>query len=484
MMHLTDLWGKSILILGYGVEGVGTFQFLRELFHDHRIGIADKRRISELDEEAAKLLTAPSRIKLSYNFGPDYLSSSGYYDVIFKSPGIRSDLPELRAARARGAAITSHTELFLRCSRSKTIGVTGTKGKGTTAKLIHTILDQAGYSVRLVGNIGRPPLPLLKGASSETLFVFEISSQQLEGTSVSPHVAVCLKVVPDHLDFHNGFSNYLEAKSQVTLHQSDADYFVYDADNDLLAGMANSTRAIQLCASRTRYDNSACYVENGNIFVSEKPDHEFSPIISVEEALKNLPGLFNLSNILPAIAVAKSYGVDNQDVVAGLRAFESLPNRFENVGTFRGIIFYNASISTVPEVTIEHIKALGEKVQTILLGGFDRGIEFSKLGDAIRNSKIENVILFPATGKRIWHEVEAAFSRRPGRELPARFVIQASNGEEAMNEAVTYAFEHTNAGRICLHSPASPSFGLFRDFHQRGRLFKENVLALSGSIDQ
>jgi UDP-N-acetylmuramoylalanine--D-glutamate ligase len=205
-------------------------------------------------------------------------------------------------------------------------------------------------------------------------------------------------------------------------------------------------------------------------------------VVDVGELSEVLPGEFNLHNALPAVAVARLFGVDKVSIGAGIRNFKPEEHRFDRVGTFRGITFYNASIATVPEVTIEHLKALGPDVQTMLLGGFDRGMDFGLLARHILESEVRTVILFPETGRRIW---EAITSQAASTDLPrACFIDKTAGAERAMREAITLAYLHTVPGKICLHSPASPSFGAFRNYKERGELFKRFVAELSESAPQ
>ena len=200
--------------------------------------------------------------------------------------------------------------------------------------------------------------------------------------------------------------------------------------------------------------------------------------VGLDEVSSVLPGSFNLYNVVPAVGVAKLLGLSNGQIIEGIRGFKPEEHRFERVGRFQGITFYNASIASVPEVTIEHLKSLGDDVETMLLGGFDRGMDFGTLAERIVHSKVRTVILFPETGRRIWEAI-SAWAAGSSSELPQHFFIDGGAGaESAMKEAVRIAYLHTGAGRICLHSPASPSFGVFKNYKERGQLFKRFVREL------
>jgi UDP-N-acetylmuramoylalanine--D-glutamate ligase len=470
MMNL--LRERSVLILGLGVEGISTFKFLRELFPGKTIGIADKKSLEQLDLEAQALICSDPNVRL--HLGSDYLSCLDSYDVIIKSPGISMlTNPPLQLAEEAGKTITSHTALFFASCPGTIIGITGTKGKGTTSKLIYQILKVAGLDAHLVGNIGNPPLPLLKRATASSFFVYELSAQQLEQLQRSPHIAVLLNIVADHLDHFITFENYLRAKQNIACHQSERDYLIYNAAFEAPRRIASQARSQLIPYSIQEPTDRGCFLE-GEQIIWRSASGSSEPIISVAEVLSSLPGRFNLHNVLPAISVGKLLQIDTASIVAAIRSFEPLEHRFEVVGTYGGITFYNASISTVPEVTIEHMKELGQNLQTLLLGGYERGLDFSPLGLALAESQVRTVILFPDTGRRILEAIRAEADRL-SRNLPRSFLLDKKSPEAMMEEAVRLAYLHTEPGKICLHSPASPSFGIFNDFKHRGNLFKKFV---------
>lgn len=475
-LRLTDLWNKSMLILGFGVEGLSTYRFLRELYPGHLIGIADKRLFEELSPESQVTLPSDSDVRL--HLGGSYLSCLMAYDLIIKAPGISYAHPAIQEALAQGKVITSHTELFFENCPGSIVGVTGTKGKGTTSKLIYGMLEAAGLDSYFVGNVGTPPLPLLKGAKTSTIFVFELSAQQLERISKSPSVAVVLDVVPDHLDHFGTFEEYLQAKENITRHQSSTDYLVYNASFPVPCRIAAGTAATTVPYSVEGSLDRGCFIEDGSIvFCTDTGSRE--SVIRVQDVETTVPGSFNLHNVLPAVAVAKILGVGSTEIVQGIRNFEPLPNRFDRLGTHRGITFYRGSLSTVPEVTIGHLKSLGKDVQTVLLGGFDRGLDFAILGQYLVESEVRTVILFPETGRRIWEAICKASERIGGPKLQHFFIEKGNGAEEAMKEAVSLAYRHTEPGKICLLSPASAAYGIFKDSIERGELFKRFIIELA-----
>ncbi|OFV92430.1 MAG: UDP-N-acetylmuramoylalanine--D-glutamate ligase [Acidobacteria bacterium RIFCSPLOWO2_02_FULL_61_28] len=486
-MKLSQLSHPSILILGLGREGQSTWRFLRAAFPEKILGAADRLPLGELPPEAAALLRNDSRAQL--HLGPDYLTCLADYDVIVKTPGIPVTLPEYRRALAAGQRITSQTDLFFSNASGTIIGVTGTKGKSTTASLIHSILSRSGQKAFLVGNIGAPALDLLpqglppavddlvsKGnrrdsafdlesqTRGDTVFVYELSSHQLEGLRQSPPIAVLLNVVPEHLDYYESFEQYVAAKENITRYQTAPDWLVYDCDHAIPREIASRSPARRVACSLDRLSVPGCAVV-GEWIACSLEEGQREEIMAVRDV--PLPGRFNLLNVAAAVAVGKILGVKTTEIAAAVRGFQPLEHRLERVGTFGGITYYNDSIATVPEATMAALDTLGEDVETILLGGTDRHLDFSALAKRLLQSRIQTVILFPPTGERIWR---AVCEQDPEAASRFRHFSAAS-----MEEAVAWARKHTAAGKICLHSPASPSFGLFRDYRDRGEQFKRLV---------
>jgi UDP-N-acetylmuramoylalanine--D-glutamate ligase len=476
-MKLSELREPAVLILGLGREGQSTWRFLRALFPGKILGVADRLSLAELPREAADLVRGDARAKL--HLGPDYLKSLAQYDVIVKSPGIPVTLPEYAAAVASGKRITSQTDLFFSNCPGKIVGVTGTKGKSTTASLIHAILKQAGRKaflfgdpgaraldlrkVFLVGNIGAPALDLLSQADAESVIIYELSSHQLEGLRRSPHIAVLLNIVPEHLDYYESFAQYVAAKENIARYQRSHDWLVYDADHPIPREIAWRSPGQRFACSLESLVVPGCAVVGD--WIEYALGDEWEGKFAVREV--PLPGRFNLLNVAAAVGVARLLGVEPGEIVEAVRAFRPLEHRLERVGTYGGITYYNDAIATVPEATIAALDTLGDDVETILLGGADRHLDFSHLAERLLQSNVNTVILFPPTGRRIWQAICAQEPGASGRF--DHFFVQS------MEEAVALAKQHTAERKICLHSPASPSFGLFRDYRDRGEQFKQLV---------
>jgi len=467
-MTLDELGGKSILILGFGTEGQATYEFLRKRWPEKPLAIADRQSLTQFSEEIVEPLQRDPAVRL--NFGPRYLDSVDPYqcEVIIKTPGIPASTDAIVRALKSGCTLTSHSQIFLNSyPKQKIIGVTGTKGKSTTTSLIHHILKQAGIPAELVGNIGQPALALTDTVPVDTYFVHEFSSHQLAEIETSPHIAVLLNIVPEHLDYYAGFDEYVAAKENITRFQSSEDFLVFNADYAIPAAIAERTMAALRPFSTKKNVTPGCYVHDETIVSTGSGGEE--RVMNTSEI--PLPGRFNVQNVLAAIAAASLCGVSVVDIRNAVRSFKGLPHRLERVGTYKGIVFYDDSIATVPDATLAALDALGPNVQTLILGGHERNLDFNELGERLPSS-IKTVLLFPATGQRIW---EAIQGHSKNEVLPEPFFVTD------MEDAVRIAYERTAPGGICLLSPASPSFGNFKDYRERGDSFKAFVRKLSNS---
>lgn len=416
-MTINELKNKRILILGFGREGLDTFLFLRKLFPKKIIGVADQSKVKSSKLKNAKLY-----------FGKNYLNSTRNYDVVIKSPGIPFKILPRSALRK----ITTQTEIFFDNCPGRIVGITGTKGKSTTTSMIYEILKARGLKAHLIGNIGKPVLNLLPKTTKKDVYVYELSSHQLFNLKKSPHVAVFLNIFQEHLDYYRSFREYARAKANITLHQTKNDYLVFNSQDKLVRKFALKSKAKKIPIKGEYYD--------------------------LDKAA--------------ARAVGKIFKVPQRLIEKSLKNFKYLPHRLELVGTFRGITFYDDALATIPEATISAMDKLGPKAETIMLGGFERNIDFKNLARKVLKNRIKTVILFPTTGKRIWQEI----TKLSERGLPKHFFLSKhENGTQYMQEAVKLAYENTAKGKICLLSTASPSFSIFKDYREKGDLFVKYV---------
>ena len=414
---IEKLRGQKILILGFGREGKSTLAFLNRELPDAEIAIAD---INPIEDESV--------VKYTTFTGPEYLNCCKDYNVIIKAPGvsIKNDLPDSEKAK-----ITSQTDLFLQAYRNQTIGITGTKGKSTTSSLIYHILQETGKKSVLVGNIGKPCFDFLDEITPETIVVFEISAHQLEYVKASPHYAILLNIYEEHFDHYATPEDYYSAKKNIFRLQQTGDLLVY-------GDIFQHTTQAELDA-----------------VPSFKIDIEKTEVIPKNQIKTTLLGEHNLKNIEAAAAVAYALRIDGEAFLNAVASFQGLPHRLQYVGTFRGIKFYNDSIATAQEATINAVKAVGD-VDTLILGGMDRGLDYHPLVDFLKHSNVRNILLLPDTGEKI--------AQIFAEDRYVQGLIHVKN----MEEAVKMAYDVTNPSQSCLLSPAAASYGFYKDFQERG----------------
>lgn len=444
-----------------GREGLSTFIYLREQFPDKILSIADKNRVDQFPLTVREVIGMDNNVEL-YT-GDDYIKSVYLHDIIFKAPGISPSLPEIVEAEQTGTTFTSNTELFFDKCPGKIIGITGTKGKSTTSSLIYEILKSGGYDVRLAGNIGIPSLDALKNSTSSTLFVTELSSFQLLSLKKSPHISILLNIAQEHLDYHKTFEAYVDAKQNITKYQSENDYLIFNASSSISVNIAEHSKAKKLGFGFENKEHVNCYVEGNNIVRAF--NGSFDNIISIDTV--PLSGKFNLLNVMPAILAGQILAVPDNLISKTIANFKPLEHRLEYTGTKNRVSFFNDSLATVPEATISAIEAFPTKTIVLITGGFDRGQKFTDMAKAILTNGVKGVILLPETGERIWNEI--VLNSKPESNLPSHLFT------EDMREAVKKAFTLTEPGNIVIMSPASASFGCFKDYIDRGNQFKTEV---------
>lgn len=446
-----ELRGGSFLIIGFGREGRSVLDHIQSLHPNARIGIADQG-VPEDRPAGVELFT-----------GANYLASASLFDTIIRSPGvsIRAIKPHL----SESSHLTSATNIFFAECPGIIVGVTGTKGKSTTSSLAAAILSEVFGDVRLVGNIGAPMLNHLQGATADTIFVVELSSFQLEDLRFSPHVSILLNIAPEHLDYHGGFEPYCAAKANIARHQLASDILITHEENQLLRDITSECAAMRHHFNERLSASSTTYVTDGTIVIDQGGCR--TPIARTNDLPIIGPG--NLQNSLAAITCAVALGGTIEQIQQGLRNFKPLEHRLEFVATRHEISFYNDSLATIPDALMNALVALGDEVETVIAGGFDRGVDMTPLGPAFAASKVKNLLLFPTTGQKIW---DAAMAAQPQREYTRVDV-------HTMSEAVQAAYDLTSPGKICLMSPASSSFSVFTDYRDRGEQFKDAVKRLA-----
>ncbi|HRT13504.1 MAG TPA: UDP-N-acetylmuramoyl-L-alanine--D-glutamate ligase [Bacteroidales bacterium] len=449
---LQSLQYEKIVILGFGKEGVSSYRFIRNHFPTLPLTVADKNsnlQIAEFSQDK----------NVTFVLGDEYDKNLNDFSLILKTPGVNLNglsyfIPSYK--------ISSQTDLFLKAFKEQVIGITGTKGKSTTASLIYHIFKETKNNVILSGNIGIPFFDIVDSIDDDTTIVAELSAHQLEFVNHSPHIAVLLNLYQEHLDHFNTFSNYQIAKTNITKFQNENDILIYNFDDAYISKLlkAHDYKRIFLPFSREQnladgacsYNNTIVITKQKNIIAEFDLSH-----------FENLPGRHNFYNMMAAILPCILKNLSANEILAQLKTFKGLPHRLEFVGNFQDVYFYNDSISTIPEATIAALKTL-RKVDTLILGGFDRGIDYSRLIEYLQEDKVANIAFTGPAGKRIYTEWKEKYL------LPPHFIL-----ENDFAEIVNFAFQYTQKGKICLLSPAAASFDQFKDFIERGNYYKKLI---------
>ena len=417
------LRGKKILIAGFGREGKSTLNLLAKYMPYAVVGVAD------MNESALQGLD-----NKRYNIysGDDYLDAADDYDIVIKTPGISVKDIDIDLSK-----ITSQTDLFLEAFHSHVIGVTGTKGKSTTSSLIYHLLKESGKDVILAGNIGVPIFDCVTNINRRTIVVYELSAHQLQFINRSPHVGVLLNVFEEHLDHFVTFENYKNAKINIMRYMNDADIAVL---NNILSFTAETLQ--------TRYVTFESYnFDDYDLDWNDMP----------------LQGDHNKLNIKAALCACYSFGVTIPELLPHLKTFKPLEHRQEYVGMFKGVKFYNDSISTIPQATVAALQTI-KNVNFLLLGGFDRGIDYQPLIDFLKENPLQYVLLTGDAGKTIKGLLQTA-----GYEGN---VYEYGDMQSAFDMIKKYSKE----GDVCLLSPAAASYDRYKNFEERGKAFKEHAM--------
>ncbi|MDI9574667.1 MAG: UDP-N-acetylmuramoyl-L-alanine--D-glutamate ligase [Bacteroidota bacterium] len=448
------LGNKTLCILGFGREGKATLDFLLQHFSGDIV-------VADMNPETKNYLSSYHSSHLLIQTGEHYLDEVNHCDLIIKTPGIpRSELRGKIDLRK----ITSQADLFLSIFSSQVTGVTGTKGKSTTSSLIHHIFSSAGKHSVLLGNIGTPAMSLFDKIRPETSVVFELSSHQLEDVGHSPHISLLLNIFEEHLDHYSSFEEYRQAKYNITRYQKSDDVLIYHSDNSHLQNSVINikSKAILMPYSMEYKQGMGAWWEKDIICIID--GNETRRI--VPEGPLMLRGEHNRSNILAACTACLLNKIPEKIIGHALPLFEPLPHRLEYVGHIDGKHFYNDSIATIPEATIAAIHTLG-KVDTLIVGGYNRGINYEHLIEFLAESEVFHLMLIGEVGKII---EEGLRSTRFNGEI--RFY---NDFEQLVEDAILI----TPEGGTCLLSPAAASYDRFINFEERGNLFKNIVLSYS-----
>ncbi len=454
-MTLNDLKNKKIAVLGAGVEGIALAEFLKKL--DSSITILIEKPEADIENTE---IQAIKKLELPVIFGQDAFDNLEEYEVIFRSPGVKRNQESLSNAGQKGAIITSQTQLFFDLCPCPIIGVTGTKGKGTTSSLIYEMLKTQGFDAHLGGNIGTPPISFLEELTPDSRVVLEMSSFQLQDLYTSPHIAVMLMTTSEHLDYHSDVYEYIDAKRNIFRFQKPTDFAIMNKDYPASNESDLETDAKVFKVSRDTEVLEGCFVRDNKIIL--KVDEKEQIVTETQNIL--LPGKHNLENVCAAVMAAYCVGIKLPVIINVLKTFKGLEHRLELIRTINGVRFYDDSFSTTPETAIAAIEAFTEP-EILLMGGSSKNSDFTELGNTISNAKnIKAIIKIGAEWDRIKESIKAS--------LPGVKIIEDCG---SMKNAVRIASEIAKDGDVVILSPACASFDRYKNYKDRGDQFKEAV---------
>lgn len=457
----TYVKGKYVAIMGMGVSNTPLIKYLMDL--DANITVFDKKSEEELDKS---LIEEYAIQGVKFSLGENYLKNLVGYDIIFRSPSMRPDIPELEKELDRGAILTSEIEMLIDLCPGKIIGITGSDGKTTTTTLIYKMLEAAGYHCYLGGNIGIPLFAKIDEMRSEDIIVLELSSFQLMTLKKSPQIAVVTNVSPNHLDIHKSYEEYIEAKKNIFKYQDKDGIVVLNYDNDITRDFSLEAKGeVRYFSTRVKLDDGVI-LDNNMIKISE--DKIRKQIINVDDIL--LLGAHNIENACTAIAAVKDL-VKPEDIVSVLTTFKGVEHRNEFVRLLNGVKWYNDSIGSSPTRTIAGLVSFKNKV-ILIAGGYDKHLDYTDMGRYIVDH-VKTLVLLGQTKEKIKTATLQEIERRGGNiDLP---IIECTSLEEAVNKA----YEIASEGDTVFFSPASASFDMFKNFEERGNKYKELVHSIS-----
>jgi len=454
-----NIKGKKVAVLGIGISHIPLIKYLYNLEVDiTAFDKSDENKIKDVIDQFKGM-------NIKYSLGEDYLKNLKGFDVIFKTPGMRFDLPEIEEARKNGAKVTSEMEVFFELCPAQIFAVTGSDGKTTTTTLIYKMLVEQGYNCWLGGNIGTPLLDKIDEIKETDKVVLELSSFQLHTMTQSPQVAVVTNLAPNHLDMHKSMDEYVEAKKNIYLHQRASDKLIINYDNDITREFKKDAKGEVVYFSRVNNIDTGAKM-NGNMLVYRDGKDE-KEIVNAEDIV--IPGVHNIENYLAAIAAVIDY-VDVDTIRKVATTFKGVEHRIELVRELDGVKFYNDSIASSPSRTIAGLNSFKHKV-ILIAGGYDKKIPYDVMGEVLVN-KVKCLVLIGQTAPKIEQALMKEIDRTgKGEDIP---VIHC----QTLREAVEKAYNFAKSGDIVIMSPASASFDMFKNFEERGKQFKDIVNSL------
>ena len=452
-----ELNGKRVLVVGLGKSGVASALFLKA--YGARVTVSDTKSGDDLRNEIPVLLDHGITVETG---GHGERTFQGQ-DLIVVSPGVPVDAPPLAQARSLGESVVGEIELAAQFLPGPIIAITGSNGKTTTTTLTGEIMAAGGFPTLVGGNIGTPAISLAERATRDSVIVLEVSSFQLETIQTfRPKVSVILNVTPDHLDRHRTFDAYVNAKARIFENQRGDDFTVLNADDPTCVSMAARTKAQVFWFSRQKEVERGAWVREGAVlFRDSRGQREILQVSDIP-----LKGAHNLENVLAAVCAGALMGCAPEKIRQAVANFKAVEHRLEFVATIRGVDYYNDSKATNVDATIKALESFPANIH-LILGGKDKGSDYSVLNDLLRQ-RVKRVYTIGAAAAKI--ESQIVSTKNGGPEL-----VHAETLENAIRKASTIA----QPGDIVLLAPACASFDQFKNYEQRGGLFKEIVRSLT-----
>ncbi len=442
-MFKKEVFNKNISVIGMGISNRPLIKYLVSL--GAKVTAYDMRTPEKLGD----IYDEFSALGVKIVTGENYLDNlTG--EIIFKTPGLRFDHPALLSAKEKGSRITSEMEVFFDICPANIIAVTGSDGKTTTTTLIHKMMTEAGYNTYLGGNIGNPLLTEAENMKEDDWVILELSSFQLHTIKKSPKIAVITNLSPNHLDVHKDYQEYIDAKKNIMLYQKADDKLIVNRSNAETYKIGKEAKG-NLTEFSSKED-AYISLKDGKIIRDGRAVLDISDI--------KIPGMHNVENYMAAIGAVE--GLVSDDVILKIaKTFGGVEHRIELVRILDGVSYYNSSIDSSPNRSINTLNVFKDKV-IMIAGGKDKGIPYDEIGPALCK-KVKTLILIGKTADKIEEALIKA-----GGNVP---VIRCESYEEVVNTARSIAKE----GDTVLLSPASTSFDMFANFEERGNLFKKLV---------
>ena len=450
-----NLAEKNVLVVGTGISGIAACELL--LDKKIRVTLFDGNKDLDLEkvyEKSEKLRTVPVIL------GDLTEEQMEQFDVTVLSPGVPTDIPMVNRMREKGIAIWGEIELAYYFSKGRITAITGTNGKTTTTALTGEIMKNYYKDVKVVGNIGIPYTSVAADTTDETVTVAEISSFQLETIhEFKPEVSAILNITPDHLNRHHTMECYIRTKEDITRNQGKDETCVLNYEDEVLRKFGEGLKTNVIFFSSKRALENGFYLSGENIYYAK--NGEASLVINIHEL--NLLGNHNYENVMAACAIATAFGVPMDKIIEVLKTFTAVEHRIEYVCEKRGVKFYNDSKGTNPDAAIQGIRAMNRPTW-LIGGGYDKQSEYDEWIEAF-DGKVKGLVLIGQTREKI-----AACAKKHGFEE----VVLCDTFEEA----VMYCYDHSVSGDAVLLSPACASWGMFPNYEERGRIFKDIVRGL------